>query len=358
MTQPIYHIFPLKKKNFIQQLFRLEDEDNAIIEVNNLLAAHPVTDITREQIHAISRKYQVNLRKMYERNLDELYAAYLKYAIRNREITDAENTRLQHLQHILEIPDYRAFQIHEQLAGQIYREALRQAIANGRLAKTENQALEHLRKNLKLTDATTEKISREEKTQRVKAYMDIAISDNRLSPEEELAAISKSLGVSVDTDQATWESLQRMKELWHIENAPLEKTEVHIHLPKSEYCYYSTAAGWFELRSARGRKNSDLLSDHRVSRGNLYRVGQHHGSITQGVILKCIDRGQLFLTNKRVLFMGELGNKHIRYDKILAFTPFDDGIEIEKDAGKSPFLEIYGDTEKLGLVLSRLLQGI
>ena len=47
--------------------------------------------------------------------------------------------------------------------------------------------------------------------------------------------------------------------------------------------------------------------------------------------------------------------KQIPYSKILAFTPFADGIEIDKDTGKKPFFK-YEDSELMGIYLARLLK--
>ena len=53
--------------------------------------------------------------------------------------------------------------------------------------------------------------------------------------------------------------------------------------------------------------------------------------------------------------MGEHGNKLIPYSKIFSFTPFADGIEIDKETGKKPFLKSE-DPELMGIYLARLLK--
>jgi len=53
--------------------------------------------------------------------------------------------------------------------------------------------------------------------------------------------------------------------------------------------------------------------------------------------------------------MGEKGNKTIPIHKILSFTPYSDGVYIQKDSGKSPFLKFSDDTELFAMILSRLM---
>ena len=70
---------------------------------------------------------------------------------------------------------------------------------------------------------------------------------------------------------------------------------------------------------------------------------------------KLIDSGEVFFTNKRIIFMGSHGNKNIPLTKILDITPFSNGIEIGKDTGKKPFFEC-SDSEEMGIMLARLLK--
>ena len=68
-----------------------------------------------------------------------------------------------------------------------------------------------------------------------------------------------------------------------------------------------------------------------------------------------IDSGTAYLTNKRVIFMGEKGNKTIRLPKILDYEIYSNGVTIQKDAGKSPFLEFSDHPEHFGVLLGRMI---
>ncbi len=71
--------------------------------------------------------------------------------------------------------------------------------------------------------------------------------------------------------------------------------------------------------------------------------------------MKLIDTGTLYLTNKRIIFTGTKKNSNIRIDKVLDFTPYTDGVEIGKDTGKSPTLQMTQNADIFCMILERLL---
>jgi len=56
--------------------------------------------------------------------------------------------------------------------------------------------------------------------------------------------------------------------------------------------------------------------------------------------------------------MGRRKNKNIRLNRILDFEIYSNGVQIEKDAGVSPFLETSADMELLGLLLGRAIRDV
>ena len=53
--------------------------------------------------------------------------------------------------------------------------------------------------------------------------------------------------------------------------------------------------------------------------------------------------------------MGEKGNKTIRINTILDITPYSNGVDIQKDAGKSPFLDFKDNIDVFSMILVRLM---
>jgi len=72
-------------------------------------------------------------------------------------------------------------------------------------------------------------------------------------------------------------------------------------------------------------------------------------------VWQTIDTGHIYLTNKRLIFMGNLGNKIIRLNKILDITPYKNGVDIQKETGRSPFLEFSENVDIFSMMLVRLM---
>ena len=70
----------------------------------------------------------------------------------------------------------------------------------------------------------------------------------------------------------------------------------------------------------------------RVAKGVYYRVGGFRGNpiVTQDSVH--VDTGTLAITNKHIYFAGNGKAFKIAYDKIVSFTPYSDGIGVQRDA--------------------------
>lgn len=139
-----------------------------------------------------------------------------------------------------------------------------------------------------------------------------------------------------------------------IENESLQPVSVKINLQKGETCYYEGISGWLEHKSITKSVNYRGPSySFKITKGLRYRVGNIKlQKISEDKIVE-VDRGTLFITNKRIIFMGAKKNITINYNHILSIVPYNDGFGIEKDAGKSPLFNCT-NSETATRILARL----
>ena len=131
---------------------------------------------------------------------------------------------------------------------------------------------------------------------------------------------------------------------------------MNINLQRNETCYFRAETGWHEYRRVTRRiRYGGPTVRLRIAKGVYWRMGDLGVQTGSDDVLTRVDSGSLFLTNKRLIFMGSRKNTTIRLSKILDFTPYKNGVEIQKSSGKSPFLEFEQGVDVFCMMLGRVL---
>jgi hypothetical protein len=344
---------------FWRRLFGLRLPQNAAIEVNNLLAASErVADVKLEDIDQALKPYRMDIAARLPEETRALFGKFVKHVLADMALSDEEAGDMVHLKLLLGMTDSEARDIFNKAAGRIYKAGVDSALADGRVTDEEWAQLDALRDRLGITDDLARSIYTSEAHKFVQNAWEKAISDQQLSPEEdeELVAITKSLGVSLQMDKGTRVTLDKYRFFWQIANGDVPTIDPGINLQKKEVCYFATEAEWFEPRTIRKRiRYAGPTARIRIAKGIYWRMGDLALQPVTEDIMAPIDEGRLFLTNKRLIFLGSRGNKSIRLQKILDFTPYQNGIDLQKDAGKSPFLQFSFNVDVFAALLGRAI---
>jgi hypothetical protein len=343
MTNLLFREIPLLRQSLMQRLLKQLPEDNAIIELNNLLANNSVKDISSNDVNSISKKYNTDLVKTFSLNLEEFYAVLLNSFLRHEYLSSEDADILNHVKRIFELDNKNVLEIHLQLGGKIFRQYIEKKISNGRLTDDVKKRLNEFKRELLLPENIANDILQNVcNTFFVKAYQS-TIENNRVSPvkEEELLMIAKSLDINISPLYKT--TLYRLKTYWSYENSKLEEIETKIKLQKNEVCYFvENNVQWYEERELMKRKYGYA------------KVDSHKKLITRN--LKKIDIGTVVLTSKRLIFSGIEKNANIGYDKVILISEFEDSIEIDKQSGRNPILCFEQNTDIIYILLQRLMK--
>jgi len=360
MSQTIFQKSILEETSFLQKIFKQQPEENAVIELNNLLASKPIKQISQSEISAIETRYGISLEQEFKLNLEEFYATFLNYCLADKSLSNEELEDLKHLKLLLGLDDITISNLHSKIGAIVYKKSFEEAVADGRLTKSEEDFLNKLETDLKLPKPLADKISSETRTAFIQNYVEGVIKDQRLSPDEEkeMQAIASSLNVNVQLNEQTKQQLHKLKLYWALENLPLQTIEPDIVIQKSEVCYLQIRnVNWYELRSVRQRVSySGYSTSFRVAKGFYLRSGSYKPRSYSIDQMTLIDNGTIYLTNKRIIFTGNKKNSNIRIDKILNLTPYSDGVEIDKETGKSPTLIIPNNADIFCMTLERVLR--
>lgn len=357
----IYELKESKKPSFFDKILNRIPKENALIEINNLFAKNE-NDLTRVGINTIDKiaeKYKLKLGRRFKKLRLELFDKYLYHSLKDHEIDEYELKVFNHLKEILYLNDTEIKKMISLETQSIYNQETKVAVSDGVLTEQEKCNLEILRNKLLIDNEIAESILKSNSEKIVSDFINDAISDERLSDEEfdTMNQIAANLGVSLKLTSSTKRNLDTYRLYWLIENGELPILYSSINIQKNEFLHFEASVNWMEQRRVTTRVNyTGVTARIKITKGVYYRMGSYAPKTISEDVWKVIDSGTIYLTNKRLIFMGAKGNKTIRINKVLDLNPYKNGIEIQKETGKSPFLEFNKNVDLFSMMLLRLME--
>jgi hypothetical protein len=227
------------------------------------------------------------------------------------------------------------------------------------LTEAERQELDRVQANLRLPDEIANPVYADCAQNAYRVFFDAGVSDGKLSPEEEteLKRVASSLGLTIQYDEQTDRVLQELRSMWEIEEGTLSVVECDLNLQRGEVCHKRVTASLHEIRRVTQRVSyGGYTTSIKIVKGFHLRGGSYAlGRQTKDVLTK-LDVGELYLTNKRLIFLGATKNVTLRLQNILSVTKYSDGIEVEKGSGKNPFFLFETDVLAFAKMLQRLMR--
>jgi len=316
---------PLRSKSILQRLFRQEPVENAIIELNNLLASKLPLSITIDQVKAIERKYALKLATTFPLNLHEFYAVrwndWLKTGVSDVPIEQ----ELAHLADLFSLTN--TDQLIQLIGESWYLDKMQQVLQKKHVSPIDETDLEMIRVHVRLNQQTAVYLFDMGRLTILETAAAPFINRERLSPTDEtsLMQLASNLRYSAPS---LFKKLAPYKYYWQLENLPLQLINTNGQLQKSEQCYFEAKqVKWLETRSA-GRGYSQL---------------EH------------VNYGTLYLTNKRLVFEGNTKNSTLPYDRIRGISKKPEGVQLQKDKGKDPILKLTSHEVAFTIILKRLI---
>lgn len=132
--------------------------------------------------------------------------------------------------------------------------------------------------------------------------------------------------------------------------------DIPIKLQKSETCYaVFPSVSWKEDRTHTVRSTySGSSVSFRIAKGVSYHISSGNSTPVKQTTLDTIAHGILYLTNKRLVLVGDT-SKTIQYGKIIALEDTYIGVKILKETGKPVVLAGLQNKQAAGLLLERLV---
>jgi len=328
------------------------------VEIQNLLASRPLPEVTRGDVDRILTRHRVSLSRRRDVVL-RLWRQALREFLRDDSLSDHEVEYLSKLRHLFGLTDRDVERAHIALAEPRYAEAFSEAVADEKLTAGELERLERLAGTLRLPERARRKAQDAPIQEVIERVLARVVADRRLSPGEEQALrdLQKNLGLpDLRLGPATQAALDKYALLWRIENGemPFIPGPAPVALQDGELCHLACRSFWHELRNYTVRVDRPA-GGIKVARGLCYRVDSAAPKRVTREGLAPVDWGLLYVTSRRLIFIGQKTREIIRFVELFGVEVFADAIVLEKTSGRRPHLFLEGDVEVIAAVLCEVM---
>ena len=350
----IFKYKPAIKRSFFGWLFNRHIAENSVIELTNAIvdAGRPsaVSDAVIGKIHS---RFRFNVYKRFPADIASVYLAFVRNVfseLADTELTQEDVDDITALQRIFQIPDEAVAQLNIKAGADIYRDALKVALADSVLSEKEKKTLKHLGHQLDLSEETIRSLYNKALADLIREKVEDALEDGVLSPDEEadIKETAKRFAINLSYAEDTERAIRQAKKIWQLKHDPLTPIAVDIQLQRDENCYAMFDALWLEVRRAAAMP----WHPRYITMSDSSEIALSYAPIVEDCLAE-IDAGQLFVTNKRLIFVGKSCTMTILYSKILRIEQFREGIKVYKGIGRSPYL-VSNRALPLGTLVNRL----
>lgn len=345
------------RRSLWERITRRARPDLARDALTHLFAVRHPLDVDSDEVSALLAQYGV-VGPTARDVLADVWGAALQRFLGDDAVSDAEAEYLIQLRRALGLSERETDRIYQDAVRPRFERAAAAALADSHVSVEEQEALRRLGDALRLPESVRRELYARPAGELLERALSDVTADRRLSPEEfaRFAALARNIGIEPKLSEATQRTLHRYAVLWRIENGEIPEVSAPIALQKGEVCHFHCAADWYELRTKTVTIDPGQIAVRiRIARGVYYRSPRIPPTRVKQDLLTQIDRGELYITNKRVLFNGTKKNTTIRMSALIGFTPYSDGLELEKSSGRSPVLILHDDAELAAAVLAGAL---
>lgn len=331
MTTPFRTHEPQSPRSFLTKVTGGSNPDAASKALETLLASRSPEEIRPREAELIYE--QQGLSESERRSLARrMWRKALKACLEDQVVTEEEAKYLLALRRVLDIGEHDVMALETELINPMYRRLVAEALADGQISLEERRRLDDMARNLRIGRALATRMERSAGKDAFEGLLHSVMADRVLTPEERerITTMAEQFGVKVN--ESTQVSLNRAFLRWYITSQPdLPALEVPISLDSGEQCHLFCSVAWQEMRKERqGGFSTDVL--------------------------KTIDVGTIYVTNRRLLFDGSAKNTSIKYSSLVSVALHKDCVAFDRSSGRTVYLNPMDDelADLLGLFILRM----
>lgn len=335
-----------KEPTLLDRLLRRRSESECLARYWDLLAAAPDHGaVAAAALDALDTGCGCKVRSRCAGTLRQWYAAYVAMALADGAVADPERALLRRVAAAFGIPVARA-------DGELRAAVLLHYGEQVPVLLRADQPVEATVATVRRLEAAlgipADQIAAV-RTPHLEAYFTFllgASADASVTPlvARSIRAQAAAFGFDLAAHGDLASRLAQAESRWEAEHGELPVVAADLLLQRDEVCHWSSAAELMQMKRVTvGVSYSGPVASIRLMRGLSWRFASYRGQRETSDEVVSIDRGTVYLTNKRVIFSGTLKNLAIRLERVLDVNGFKNAFQVEQATGISPYFVIPGD---------------
>jgi len=264
-----------------------------------------------------------------------VYLNALDFVLNDLKITDDEKQRLEKLKQYFSFTDSEIATFNSLKNQTAVQKLITIKYDDKILTDDEKKEIFEFATFLNLDTGTVEAIRKNIASSIFKIELNSTIADKQLSPKEEnyLKQLLTKLEMGDDIEKiglkkSAINDLVFFKMFWQADNGYLlPLANLQIALQKNEECYMGFPAKLIESKTiTAGYKFISHGFSVPIVKGIRYRAGTGYSMPVRETVTTSY-RGAIYLTDRRIIFSAGEGSFTLKYDKLISFQPYRDGID-------------------------------
>lgn len=332
--------------SLLDRLLRRRSESECLARHWDLLAAAPDHGaVEPAELDALDADCGCKVRSRCAGTLRQWFTAYVGMALADHAVTGAERILLTRVAAAFGIASARA---EEELRGavlRLYGEQLPLILRVDQPVEAAVAAARRLEAALGLPEAEVAAL-RDPHLETYLAYLIGPENDSAVTPlvARSIRATAAAFGFDLAAHGDLAGRLARAEAHWEIAHGALPEVDVGLILGRGEVCHWTSKAELMQMKRVTvGISYGGLSGSIRIMRGLSWRMGSYRGRRETSDEVVSIDSGDVFITNRRVIFNGPLKNLVIRLEKVIDLNAYKNAIQVEQATGISPYFVLSGD---------------